>query len=76
MGALPLTFIPHSVHRADHNHVVRLVAVQSRNHVALGPLEMRRVDINAFFANLSGPKFPYLSLVHDGPLAKLPRRTH
>ena len=50
-------------------HVVRLGAVLSILHVAVGPLKIMRVGAIVLFAKLGGATGPYLSLVHDMPLA-------
>ena len=73
-GALSLIFTPHSVHRAEHLHVVRLMAVLLSHHVAVGPSKIMRVDAIILFAKLGGATGPYLSLAHDVPLAKRHRR--
>ena len=61
----------HSAHCAGHFHVVRLGAVLSCLYVAVGPSKIWWVDANKLFANLGGGATgPYLSPVHEVPLAK------
>ena len=40
------------------------------------PSKIRRADANALLAKLGGTTSPYLPLVHDVPLAEMPRRLH
>ena len=73
-GALSLIFNLHSVHRAKHFHVVRLEAVLLCLLVAVGFSKVQRAGATALFARLGGATGPYLSLVYEVPLAKVPRR--
>ena len=50
---------------------VGLEAVFLGTYVAAGPLEMWRAGTDVRFAKLGGATSPYLSLVHDLPLARL-----
>ena len=74
MGALSLISTPHSVHRVEHFHVVRLGAVLLSPHVAFEPSKIKKVGDVVLLAKLGGATGPYLSLVHDMPLATRPRR--
>ena len=65
-----------SFHRVENFHVVRLGAVLLSLHVAVGPSKIRRDGAFLLFAKLDGATGPYLSLIHDMPLAKQPRRPH
>ena len=53
---------------------MRLEAVLSSLHVAVGPSKIMRVGAVILFAKLGGATGPYLSLVYDMPLAKQARR--
>ena len=52
----------------------RPVVVLSSFHVTVGSPEMRKADANAQFAKMDGATNRYLFLMHDAPLAGLPRR--
>ena len=71
---MPLIFTLHSVHRAEHFHVVRLGAVLLSLHVAVEPSKILRVEATVLFAKLGGATGPSLSPVYDMQLAKRPRR--
>ena len=43
-------------------------------HVAVGPSKIRRAGATVLYAKMGGATGPYLPLVNDMPLAKLPRR--
>ena len=55
-------------------YVVRLEAVLSSPHVAVGPSEIQRVDANAMFAKLGEETSSHLSHIRDMLLTKSPRR--
>ena len=75
-GTLLLIFTLHPVHRVEHFHVVRLGAVLSALHFAVKLSKIVRVGAAVLFVKLGGATGPYLSPVHDMPLANLPRRPH
>ena len=61
---------PISLHCVDYSHVVRLEAVLSRLNVAVEPSKIKIADADVLLGELRGATGPYLSFVHDMPLAK------